>query len=118
MIQGSDWTILQEGKVLSSTDDDVITMEILGNCSIQQGKTVNQNTHRCVGEGLGNCHQMCINPRVHFNCLHPAKSMDLEMVGNQPTNQKAPSSLACFFLNYFVTVVSKATNWCTGSLSL
>lgn len=45
--------------------------------------------------------------------------MNLEMVGNQPTNQKAPSSLACFSLSFFfVTVVSKATNWCTGSLSL
>lgn len=28
---GSDWTILQEGTVLSSKDDDVITMEMFGN---------------------------------------------------------------------------------------
>ncbi len=38
-----------------------------------------------------------LNPRIHFNTLHPTKSINLEMVGNRPTNQKAPSSLACFF---------------------
>lgn len=45
LIQGSDWTILQEGMVLSSTDDDeVITMEMLCNCLIQRESGVNQKT--------------------------------------------------------------------------
>lgn len=49
LIQGSDWTILQEGMVLSSTDDDeVITMEMLCNCLIQQESGVNQKTVKYV----------------------------------------------------------------------
>lgn len=69
-------------------------------------------------KGVSVCHEIRLfNPRVRFSSLHPTESMNLEMVGNRPTNQKAPSSLASFF-SFFVTVVSKATNWCTGSLSL
>lgn len=42
LIQGSDWAILQEGMVLSSTDDEeVITMEMLCKCLIQQESAVN-----------------------------------------------------------------------------
>lgn len=49
LIQGSDWTILQEGMVLSSTDDDeVITMEMLCNCLIQRESGVNQKTVKYV----------------------------------------------------------------------
>lgn len=61
VIQGSDWTILQEGTVLSSTDDDVITMEMLVNCSIQQGNTVNHKaqTGGQACEGSGGCQQAC-----------------------------------------------------------
>lgn len=45
LIQGSDWAILQEGMVLSSTDDEeVITMEMLCKCLIQQESAVNLKT--------------------------------------------------------------------------
>lgn len=89
MIQGSDWTILLEAPVFSSTDDDVITMETLGGCSVQQGNIVKSKPQmREDGGSFRNCHTACSIPE-----LTPA-------VGGW-TSQKAPPTRAGVGLKSF-----------------
>lgn len=67
--------------------------------------------------GLGNCPQM-------FSIPEFASNIYIQMMrnGGKLTNQSKGTVFSCFacffFFYYFVTMVSKATNWCTGSLSL
>lgn len=118
MIQGSDWTILQEGMVLSSTDDDeVITMEILCNCLIQRESGVNQKTVKYVEfvEFQLTVHGFFfLNPRVHVKHLHPN---DGKWWWTDRTVKRHHLAWFASFQNSFLTFFSKATNWCTGSLT-
>lgn len=50
--------------------------------------------------------------------MHPTKSVNPLMVKNWPTIKGTVFSGLFLFFIYVVTVVFKATNWCTGSLSL
>lgn len=116
--QVSDWTILEGGAVLSSTDD-VITMEMLSKCSIQRRRAVNQKTWQrggtCRGRWLSSWGQVTVlvgtghcprgdrslssggvNPRLYLKRLHPNQSKGTVFSGS------------CFV--YIVPVVSKATN--------
>lgn len=77
VIQGSEWTILQEGTVLSSTDDEVITMEMLGNSSIRQKVlSIKRLWQICEAwGGLGNCPQTFLIPEF-------TSSINIQIVKN------------------------------------